>query len=174
MPVRRKAVSFLVDRAFGGPWAWNGLTGMIHEDETARSGMTTDGHDKLSLLVDDLFMAAVEEIDWTRVLIEAAGIHMATHPGTPSPWIGGEVAEEDGVCGECLANALRANEHNRFDPETDEQEVARFERMATLKDWAKKFKPWKTLPECYREDPAKEAEYAEARAFLDNMQRSRR
>lgn len=98
MPVRVNVITRLVEKMNGGPWVWNGLTGLIEDDR-----MSQERYDALIAEADGWYAQIVDQIDWNRVLFEAATRCLRLnheHDETTAMLFG-----EEGVCGESLREA---------------------------------------------------------------------
>lgn len=105
MPERVRAARYLTHQ-FTGAQVWNGLTGQC-------TTMPTDAYDRTEDAADLLFEKLVDHLDWSRIMLAAAGRHLAlvnagVHPGTG---VGATRtypidADDVGVCGQCVQEAL--------------------------------------------------------------------
>lgn len=105
MPERERAALF-VTHQFIGTQVWDGLTGECIT-------MPTEAYDRTKTAADLLFERLVDHLDWSRVMLAAAGRHIAlinagTHPGngTGSSRSYTTVGADLGVCGQCVQEAL--------------------------------------------------------------------
>lgn len=69
MPVRATVVQAMVEEAHGGPWVWNGATG-----ECLSPIWSRERNDAAVEQMDAVYEAAVNRIDWNRVLLLAQGV----------------------------------------------------------------------------------------------------
>lgn len=110
MPERIKAVDRMTRAVFGlDAGCFNGLTGELHE----RYGVSMERWDAERKKQDTLFGDLVRDIDWTRILIEAAGLHLMIHPDKQAPWAWDLETEEPTICGACVRAVLLQQRHNQ-------------------------------------------------------------
>lgn len=104
MPERVKAVERAVEKAYDGPWVWNGAIGMIDDPS-----MTQEQYDDATDKVDDIYETVVRHIDWNRVLLDALGRCMTfNHEHCDMRGFGRDMHYM--VCGESVQEALLIDE----------------------------------------------------------------
>lgn len=101
MPVRARIVEGLTNDAIGSQ-VWDGLTG------TCRT-MPTEDYREAQAAADVLFERIVDQVDWPRVLIEACSRHYDLVRAGTHKSIRHDIVDD--VCGNCLHEALLADEH---------------------------------------------------------------
>lgn len=93
MPVRNKAVESMAHRRLPGVWF--------------SYGEPSDGRwPEVVVECDKVYQQFVENIDWTRVLLEASGRHLAFNHGTDRGDPLHLDDDDEAPCGECVQAAL--------------------------------------------------------------------
>jgi hypothetical protein len=105
MPNRMAVVGVLTQDVLGAQ-VRNGLIG-----ETVN--MPTDDYDRVEEAMTAVLERVSKAIDWARLLREASFRHMHLHPDFKEPDRNWNAAS--GVCGECLREALLADERGAQD-----------------------------------------------------------
>lgn len=95
MPVREKAINSMASRRLPDVWFSGGLPSDPRWYEVAEE-------------CEDLYDHLVNVIDWTRVLLEASGRHLAFNHGTDEGDPLHLDDDDEAPCGECVREAMLA------------------------------------------------------------------